>query len=262
MLRMQQYVSDRPVFNDETLVEHGHLIADRADNIHLVRDENDRQAEAAVDVAQQAEDGLRRLRIERRRRFVAEQQLRMIGERPRDTDALLLSAGELRGVFVAMLGQFDEFEQLADPRVHFGVGVFASQLEREANVVANRLGADQVEVLENHPRLAAVGLKLGFRQLRDIAAVNQNATAVRSFQEIQRANQRALAGTRGADDAEDLALLDAQVDVGNGRYVTSVHDVVLGDVFNVDHRGFRLVFLGDDTPERVDSWVDRTMVPR
>ena len=226
-----------------------------------MRDEDDRQAEASIDVAQQAENGLRRLRIERRGRLVAEQQFRVIGQRPGDADALLLPAGELRRVLVAVFGQLDEIQQFADPRVHLSVAILAGQLERKADVVADRLGADQVEVLEDHPGLAAVSLKLGSRQSRNLATVNQNAAAVRPLKEIQCADQRAFTSARGADDAEDFALLDAQIDVGDGRNRLAIHEVVLGDVFNIDHREIRIVILGHDTPERFASWVDGAMRP-
>ena len=51
-----------------------------------------RQAETLIDIAQQAQDRLRRLRVERRCRFIAQQQLRMVGQGAGDADALFLPA--------------------------------------------------------------------------------------------------------------------------------------------------------------------------
>src|SRR3546814_9976760 len=60
---------------------------------HLVGDEDDGEAELAVDVAEQRQDLPRRLRIERRGRLVAEQDGGLRRQRAGDADALLLPAG-------------------------------------------------------------------------------------------------------------------------------------------------------------------------
>src|SRR5258706_380182 len=78
---------DRPGLDDASLLQHGDAITDLADPRHLMGDQHDRQAEPPVDVAQQIEDRLRRLGIERRGRFVAEQDAGIVDERPSDADA-------------------------------------------------------------------------------------------------------------------------------------------------------------------------------
>jgi hypothetical protein len=59
-------VSDAPLFDDPSIGHHGRMIADLADNVHFVGDQQDGQAQAAVQVAQQLEDGGGILRVERR----------------------------------------------------------------------------------------------------------------------------------------------------------------------------------------------------
>ena len=56
-------------------------------------------------------------RVEARRRLVVEDDLRVEGERAREADALLHSAGEVRGAHVLDPGQTDELERLRDARL-------------------------------------------------------------------------------------------------------------------------------------------------
>ena len=68
-----------------------------------------------LQVAQQPQDLGLHHHVERRRRLVGDEQLRVARERERDQDALALAARELvRVVGRAPRGQPDELEQLAD----------------------------------------------------------------------------------------------------------------------------------------------------
>ena len=70
-------------------------MTDFLNNLHFMRDNNDRQLQFFVDVTDEVEDRTRRLRVERTRRFVAEQDFRLARKRTGDTDALFLTAREL-----------------------------------------------------------------------------------------------------------------------------------------------------------------------
>ena len=93
-----------------------HMVHDR----EVVADEQVGQAEIVLQVAHQVEDlGLDR-HVERRGRLVAQDQVRLAGERPGDGDALALAAGEFVRVFFAVGGgEADLFEQAVDPAVRF-----------------------------------------------------------------------------------------------------------------------------------------------
>ena len=83
-----------------------------------IRDRHDGQAQFPVEFAQQRQHGTRGLRIERARRFVAEQYVRPGRERAGDADALLLPAGELVRESTGGLGwQPDLAERTADERL-------------------------------------------------------------------------------------------------------------------------------------------------
>ena len=70
VLRVQEHVGHFARFDDAAGFDHGDAVADAADYLHLVRDQDDGQAQLAVDVEQQAQDRLRGFRVERRSRLV------------------------------------------------------------------------------------------------------------------------------------------------------------------------------------------------
>ena len=84
----------RPGVHDE------HAVGDVGDDAEVVRDQDDRGAEPLADVAHQVEDPRLDRDVERRRRLVGDQHLRVAGERDRDHHALAHAAGELVRILV------------------------------------------------------------------------------------------------------------------------------------------------------------------
>ena len=99
-----------------------------------MRDDDDGQAELLVDVRDEMQDRLRRLRVERTRCLVRQEHLRIGRERPRDADALLLPARELRRVLLRFVGKADEREERLD-LLFDRLLVCAGQAQREGDVV-------------------------------------------------------------------------------------------------------------------------------
>jgi hypothetical protein len=92
-----------------------HAVGDVADDVEVVRDEDVGEAEVALEVLEQVQDLRLHGDVERRDRLVADDQLRVDGERARDADALALAAGELVREAVVVLGiEPDDLEQLLD----------------------------------------------------------------------------------------------------------------------------------------------------
>ena len=114
-LRVGEDLEDAARLDHAPGVQHGDAVGDRADHLHLVGDDDDGDAELAVDPLQQREDVGGRLGVERAGRLVGEQDVGLGRERPGDADALLLAAGELVGIAPRLVGQPDEVEQLGDP---------------------------------------------------------------------------------------------------------------------------------------------------
>ncbi len=83
-------------------------VGDVGDDAEVVRDQHDRGAEPLADVAHQVEDAGLDRHVERGRRLVGDQHLRVAGERHRDHHPLPHPAGELVRVLVdAALGRGD-----------------------------------------------------------------------------------------------------------------------------------------------------------
>ena len=92
-----------------------HPVGDVARERHLVRRHHDRHAvvgERAHEVEHVADE----LGVQRRGDLVEQQQLGRGRDRPRDRDALLLTAGEPVGVVAGLGGEADAVEQGAWPR--------------------------------------------------------------------------------------------------------------------------------------------------
>ena len=82
-----------------------------ADDVQVVRDEDVRQVEVALQVLQEVEDLRLHRHVERRNRLVADDELRVDRESARDADALALTARELVREAVVVLGvETDDLE--------------------------------------------------------------------------------------------------------------------------------------------------------
>lgn len=88
----------------------------------------------------------------------------------------------------------------------------ADQFQGEGDVFGNRPRREEVEVLENHADIFAFCPKLGFAHFAQVFVVDDDFAAGRFFQHIDAADEGRFAGTALADDAEDLAVFDGQVD--------------------------------------------------
>ena len=186
-----------------------------ADDVEVVRDEDVGQAEVVLQVLQQVEDLCLHRDVQRRDGLVADDQLRVHGEGPRDADALTLAARELVREPVVVLGvEADDLEQLLHAALDLGVRAEPVHHERLADDEADPLPRVQrgVRILEDHRHLAADGTHRRAREIRDVAALEQDPAVGRIEQPHDAARERRLAAARLADDAQGLAGLDAERD--------------------------------------------------
>ena len=100
-------VDDAACFLDDAAFDDGDAVADFFDNRHFVGNDDDGNAKALVNVLEQLEDGFRRLRVQGRRGFVAQEDVRVAGQGPGDADALLLAARQLGRVVELPVRQSD-----------------------------------------------------------------------------------------------------------------------------------------------------------
>ena len=83
------------LLDDLPRIHHGDLVGDLGHDAEIVSDQDDRHVELALQPRDQVEDLGLNGDVERSRRLVCDQQLRLVGERHRDHRALAHAAGEL-----------------------------------------------------------------------------------------------------------------------------------------------------------------------
>ena len=85
-------------------------------------DDDEGDAGAVLDAGELELGVLAQLLVERGERLVEEQQLRRLGERAGEGDALALAAGDLVRLAAAEAAELHEVEHLADPVAALGGG--------------------------------------------------------------------------------------------------------------------------------------------
>ena len=85
------------------------------------------------DFLEQIHDLDRGLGIQRTRRLVGQEDIRIVYQRTRDRDALHLSAGHLIWLFVQLIAEPDLFQRLCCPTLALGLSD-AGDRQRELNI--------------------------------------------------------------------------------------------------------------------------------
>ena len=132
--------------DDLAEIHHGDAVRHVLDDRQIMADEQHREPELALQILQQVDDLRLHRDVERRHRFIADDQVGLGGECARDADALALPAGELvRPAVRRFARQPHPVDQRADPRIEIGRRCRESE-------IADRLGDD---VLHAHARIEA-----------------------------------------------------------------------------------------------------------
>ena len=95
MLRILEDRLDRPALDDPAGIHHRDLVGDFRHDAEIVRDEDHGRAGLLLQSADEGEDLRLDRHVERRRRLVGDQKLRVVGERHGDHHALAHAAGHL-----------------------------------------------------------------------------------------------------------------------------------------------------------------------
>ena len=183
---------------------------DLARELHLVRDDEHRHAFAG-EIAHDDEHLADELRVECRRDLVEEHHVRLHHQRPGDRDPLLLAARELVRVLIRLLREADAREELPAAPLRLATRHLADPPGGERKVVDRRQVWEEVELLEDDPDPLAdrrhVGALAG-----DLLALEEDAARLDRLEQVDAAKERALPAAARADDDEDLAQVDAEVD--------------------------------------------------
>ena len=182
----------------------------------IVRHHADRGA-LLVQVAQQVHDRLAVVRVQVAGGLVGEQDRRVPSQPAGHRHALLLTAGELRGVVLHAVRHADLLQRLLHALLALR-GAHAAIGQRQLDVLVDRQVADQVEGLEDEADLAVADARaLGRLELLDRPAVERVAALGRRVQQAQDREQRGLAAARGPGDRDVLASLDLQMHARRAR---------------------------------------------
>ncbi len=212
----------RPELDDPAQVHDRDPVAEELRGREVVGDVDVGEVELRLELDHQLQDLRPHAHVEHRDRLVGDQDVRAEDDRPGEHRALLLAAGEVGRVLVGELRRRrepDALERLGDQLLALGL---AGGDPVEAQRVADR-GADRhrrvergVRVLEDDLQPPAKRAHLGLAEPGDLLAAELDAALRRLDQPEQGPPQRRLARPRFADQPEDLAVAQIEVDPVDG----------------------------------------------
>ena len=178
---------------------------------HVVRGVEDRHPLVA-EREDAVEDRPPALRVDPHRRLVEVEHLGLVQQRDADVDAPLHAAAELVDAVLLAVDEGDELQHLVDPLLERVPGQPVHP-PPEHEVLAGAHVRVEGDVLWDH----ADGLLDRLRVAHHGVAGDGGVAAARLEQAAQHGDGGALAGAVGTEEAEDLALLDAEADAVDGE---------------------------------------------
>src|SRR3954451_19668394 len=244
------------VADDLAAAELDHAAAHPVDHRVVVRGDHDGRA-GAVDPVQQLHDPDRRLGVEVAGRLVGEQQRRVVDERARDRDTLLLAARELVGKAVELRRQAGQAQDVGDLRADL-LAAAAGHLQRVGDVGVDGPVRQQLEVLEDDAEVAAVVRRLRARDVGERAARDADRAGGRVDLLDEEAHQRRLAAAGRAHEEHELATADRERDVVDAHVAARVE---LRDAGELDDDGARPAIVLGGALARADVGFGRRHPP-
>ncbi len=193
-----------PVHDRDPVGHHHGLLA-------IVGDVERRDAEPALEAADLVRELEADPRIEVRERFVEEQQTRFDREGPAECQALRLAAGELPDVALAQALEAEQGQHLAHTRGDRLLGP-AAHPEAVADVPGRRHVRPERIRLEDER-----GVTPFRRQVLDGPAVHHDPPGTNRREAADRAQQGGLAAARGAEQRNEFASIDGEIEFVEDR---------------------------------------------
>ena len=204
---------------DPPLVHDRDPVREQERLVLVVRDEQERDPDALLQVLELDLHLVAKLRVERRHRLVEQQELRLEHERARERHALLLAAGQLGDGAPGEAFEAHEPERLRDLAFDLGCGQPA-HLQPEGDVARDVPVREERVVLED-----GVDRALVRRDGRSVPPRDRERAGVRPLEARHEPQQRRLAAARGPEQRDELARRHLQCDVADG----GVAAIALGD---------------------------------
>src|SRR6478752_3859377 len=207
---VEEFLGGR-VLNDLAVGHEHDAVGRLAGEAHLVGD-HDHGHPLLGELDHDVQDLVDHFRVKSRGGLIEEHHLGLHGQGAGDGNALLLAAGELGRKFGGLMPDADAFQQRHGVLVGLALGDALDLDRAKGDVFQDGLVGEEVEGLEYH---ADVGAQLGqFLALGgQFLAIDLDVAVVDGFETVDGAAERGLAGTRRADDNNNLTLADVQVDV-------------------------------------------------
>ena len=205
-------------------------------DVGLVRDEHDGDAALDVEPLEDAHHLDAGARIEVAGRLVGKQQRRVVHQRPRDRDALLLAAGQLIRMMAHAVREADRLQRLGRalaalrgrrlPLYSSGSSTFSSADVRDSRL--NPWKTNPISALRTRASSRAV-------QPRHVLAVQHVLPARRPIEAADQVHERRLAGARRAGQRDELARHDVERDASQRGHLHLADVVSLREIPDGDH---------------------------
>ena len=166
---------------------------------------------AAHQLDELAEHSIGGVLVEIAGRLVRQHQLRLVGERARDRDTLLLAARKLARTMVEPRAQAQRAEQFARPRLRLFARLAGDQLRQDHVLFGAEIGQQVVELVDEAEIVAAQFGALAGRQLARLDAGDLDPAAKTALEQADRLQHRRLARARRPQQSDDLAGPDFKV---------------------------------------------------
>src|SRR5262249_4373199 len=143
------------------------------------------------------------------------------------------------GVLLELVSEPDPFEQRPALLLRLGAALAEDPARRKGDVVEGGLVREEVELLEDHPdpladevELPALLARSRARAPADVASLEEDLALLGRLEQVDAAQQRALARAARAEDADHLASGDVEVDAAQDLEVAEA----LVDAPEAEHR--------------------------
>jgi hypothetical protein len=176
-----------------------------------VGDQDDSGAPVAIELLKKLEDSTAGGGVEIAGRFVGEKNLRGIGERSGNRDALLLAAGQLSREVVAAGAESNAGDQIS---CSLGGAGGSSQLQRDLHILQSRKGRNQLKRLEDEADFfPAQPRALVLVQLAEVRVVEDHRASRWCIKTSEQAEQGGLSAPRRSDDCDERSLRNGERNV-------------------------------------------------
>lgn len=192
--------------------------------------DDDRRAQP-IQRREQVEQAMRHIGIDVSGRLIGDEQLRLTDDRPRNGNALLLSAGQRRWPGACAIGEANPGKHLSHRALDFRIAL-SGDAQRQGDIVESGKVPDEAEILEDNADTAAI-----IRQdvpwcIAEILAEQPDPAAGGAASEIEKLQERRLSRTGRSGEEIEAAFGQPEIEVAQdlgSSAVTQTHAVEFDD---------------------------------